>query len=324
MRNRAHRFTAPLERVAFAALLVVLGGCLAHFAPFPPSAQSLELTGVPFFPQEAHQCGPAALATVLANRGAPVTADSLVDEVYLPGREGSLQVEMIGAVRRHGFVPYPIEGRLDELIDEIDHGRPVLVLQNLGVSWYPVWHYAVVIGYDVERDEVVERSGALERRREGRTVFMRTWARSAFWGFSVLAPGELPAHEDPARLFHALAEMEAVGQRDVARAGYRSMAERWNAADGFFGLGNLALAAQDWRAAENDYRAAIARAPTHVAARNNLAMALLGRGCASDALDEANAALALLAPEDPLIAVVTDTARQAQARSASEPTNACR
>jgi peptidase C39-like protein len=278
---------------------------------------------VPFFPQKLHQCGPAALATVLANRGLPVTADDLVGQVYLPGREGSLQVEMVATVRRHGFVPYPIDGRLDEVIDEIAAGRPVLVLQNLGVSWYPVWHYAVVVGVDVDRDELITRSGTIERRREGRTIFMRTWARSGFWGRSALAPGELPAREDPAKLFRALAEMEAVGRRDVALAGYRAMVERWNAADGYFGLGNLALADQDWSAAERDFRAAIARADgRHPAAQNNLAMALLGRGCASEALDEADTALAQLAPEDPLSEVVGDTARQARERLASG--EACR
>ena len=303
------------------AALGALGGCLSQFAPFPAGAQSRELTAVPFFPQKTHQCGPAALATVLADRGLPVTADGLVDEVYLPGREGSLQVEMIATVRRHGFVPYPIEGRLDELVDEVAASRPVLVLQNLGVSWYPVWHYAVVVGYDVDRDELVTRSGTIERRREGRTIFMRTWARADFWAFSVLAPGELPAHEDAARLFRALAQMESVGQRDVARDGYRAMARQWRAADGYFGLGNLELADRDWRGAERDYREAITLADgRHPAARNNLAMALLERGCAAQALDEAEAARAELNVDDPLDAIVADTTRQARERLAAGET----
>ena len=307
-----------LGRVAIVAVLCALGGCLSRFEPFPPGARSVELTGVPFFPQKLHQCGPAALATVLANRGLPVTADDLVDEVYLPGREGSLQVEIVAAVRRHDLVPYPIDGRLDEVIEEIAASRPVLVLQNLGVSWYPVWHYAVVVGYDVDRDQLITRSGTIERRREGRTIFMRTWARSRFWAISVLAPGELPARADAPKLFRTLAEMEAVGKRDIARAGYRAMAERWNAPEGYFGLGNLALADQDWLGAERDFRATIACAGgRHVAAQNNLAMALLGRGCAAEAVAEADAALAQLAADDPLAAVVGDTARQARERLAS-------
>ncbi|MEO7385334.1 MAG: hypothetical protein ABIX37_00195, partial [Gammaproteobacteria bacterium] len=48
-----------------------------------------ELTGVPFFPQTIHQCGPAALATVLGASGVIATPDELAPLVYLPGRRGS-------------------------------------------------------------------------------------------------------------------------------------------------------------------------------------------------------------------------------------------
>jgi hypothetical protein len=66
--------------------------------------ERVELTEVPFFPQTEYQCGPAALATVLAASGAKVTPDELVPQVYLPERKGSLQVEMLAAARRHGLV----------------------------------------------------------------------------------------------------------------------------------------------------------------------------------------------------------------------------
>ena len=74
----------------------------------------------------------------------------------------------------------------------------------------------------------------------------------------------------------------------------------------------------DWLGAERDYRAAIERAGgSHAAAQNNLAMVLLERGCAAESLVEANAALASLAPGDPLAESVSDTARQAQERLAA-------
>ncbi|HHK0959736.1 TPA: hypothetical protein ACQQQD_006485, partial [Pseudomonas aeruginosa] len=54
-----------VRRLAGALLLAaLLGGCAQ-----PPESAALparvELRDVPFFPQEAYQCGPAALATML-------------------------------------------------------------------------------------------------------------------------------------------------------------------------------------------------------------------------------------------------------------------
>src|SRR5574342_247053 len=69
----------------------------------PADARRVELARVPFFAQEAYQCGPAALAMALGAAGKRVTPEELVAEVYLPGREGSLQVEMLAATRRQGL-----------------------------------------------------------------------------------------------------------------------------------------------------------------------------------------------------------------------------
>jgi hypothetical protein len=80
----------------------VLGGC-ASGGPQLEAIDTLgypervELTDTPFFPQREYQCGPAALATVLAASEVSVTADALVPEVFLPGRQGSLQSELLAA-----------------------------------------------------------------------------------------------------------------------------------------------------------------------------------------------------------------------------------
>ena len=122
----------------------------------PPVAG--ELTRVPFFPQERYQCGPAALATVLAAADVPVTAEELVPRVYLPVRRGSLQTEMIAATRQYDRVPYVLDPTLDAIAGEIQAGRPVLVLQNLGLRSLPRWHYSVVVGVDARRRELILRS----------------------------------------------------------------------------------------------------------------------------------------------------------------------
>src|SRR5829696_6977170 len=81
--------------------------------------REVELADVPFFPQEEYQCGPAALATIMNHGGARVLPAALVDEVWLPARKGSLQLEMLAAPRRHGLVSYRLEPRYTDLLREV-------------------------------------------------------------------------------------------------------------------------------------------------------------------------------------------------------------
>jgi predicted double-glycine peptidase len=167
------------------ALLAALAvaGC-AGAPQLPPTTQAVELATVPFFAQTEYQCGPAALATVLAHAGANVDAESLVPEVYVEGLKGSLQPELLGATRRHGFIPYVLEPDASALVAELGARRPVLVLQNLGLPRVPVWHYAVVVG--VDGDNVILRSGTEQRRIERAARFLRSWQRGSGWAFVAL------------------------------------------------------------------------------------------------------------------------------------------
>src|ERR1700682_5879059 len=70
-----------------------------------------ELAAVPFLPQDEYQCGPSSLATVLSHAGVKITPEDLVSQVYLPGRRGSLQVEMLAAPRKYGIVSYQLARR---------------------------------------------------------------------------------------------------------------------------------------------------------------------------------------------------------------------
>ena len=166
-----------------------------------PFATPTELTQTPFFPQEAYQCGPAALATVMRAQGVAATPAALKDEVYLPKRKGSLQIEMITATRRHNLLPYVLRPQLSEVLSEINAGRPVLVLQNQGVSWYPQWHYAVIIGYNLQDGRLILRSGTIRRYVMSMDTFERTWQRSQYWAMVTLKEGKrsssLRRHRSP-------------------------------------------------------------------------------------------------------------------------------
>src|SRR5262245_11493120 len=139
--QRHFRFRAALLLLPQLLQLILTGGCAGtlqykQIADNPGNlAPVYELSATPFYPQEIYQCGPAALATVLDAAGASISPDELAQLVYLPERRGSLSVELAAAVRHLGYLSYQLQPRLADLLAEIRYGRPVVVLQNLGLSW---------------------------------------------------------------------------------------------------------------------------------------------------------------------------------------------
>jgi len=254
----------------------------------------LELPDTPFFPQEAFQCGPAALATVLAAAEVDVTPEELAGKVYLPERQGSLQLELVAASRRYQRLPYRIDPDLRALLAELDAGRPVLVLQNLGLASYPVWHYAVVIGFDADGNTIVLRSGDRKRLVMTTGKFMRTWERADYWALVALRPGEFPVDPDKSRYLQAVAALESVGKSGVAITFYEAAVERWpGSLVAMFGLGNSYYLQGSLQQAEIQYRRLLAIQPGNAATRNNLAQVLADRGCDAAAFAEVDAGLAI-------------------------------
>jgi tetratricopeptide (TPR) repeat protein len=271
--------------------------------------QRVELEATPFFPQEQYQCGPAALAIVLAAAAVEVTAESLVPEVYLPGRQGSLQPDLVAATRRYERVPYVPPPTTEALLAALDGGFPVLVLQKLGAGPFPGWHYAVVVGYDVSRDRIVLRSGTERRKETSARHFLAAWDRAERWALVALQPGTLPPAADFARYMDAVAGLEAVGRRDAAARAYEAAAREWPTKSlPQFALANLAHARGDLVAAERGFHAAVRLDPRDAAARNNRAEVLRDLGCLAVARREIEVAR-VLAADGPLSASVEATAR---------------
>jgi hypothetical protein len=57
-------------------------------------------------------------------------------------------------------LPYVIRD-FKALMQRAAAGHPVVVMQNLGLSWYPKRHYAMVIGYELEKQIVTLCSGKI-------------------------------------------------------------------------------------------------------------------------------------------------------------------
>jgi hypothetical protein len=260
-------------------------------ANLPPSR---ELASTPFFPQQRYQCGPAALATVLAGRGVSVQPAQLVGKVYLPARQGSVPLEMEVAARGYGMLVYPLAADMEVLLSEVAAGHPVLVLQNLGFSWWPRWHYAVVVGYDLAEATVLLRSGTTRRYRVAMGLFETTWRRADYWARVILPPGRFPATAEPLPYARAALALEQSGQQQAALTAYRAATGRWpESVVNWLARGNLAYGLGEDREAEASFRGGLEVAPEHADLWNNLGYALARQGCHRQALQAVQCAIAL-------------------------------
>lgn len=309
------RHGAFVLRILLACATLLMAGCAVPGAARPGAGATdlpprTELVDTPFFPQREYHCGPAALATVLAASGVAIRPDDLAADIYLPGREGSLQAELVAATRQRDRLAYPAEPTLESLLAQVAAGRPVLVLQKTGFGAWPGWHYAVVIGYDLERGRVLLRSGTEARLEQSIARFMATWDRGGRWSLVVVEPGTLPAQADLHRYMRAASELEAVGRRAAAAEAYRAATLAWpDEPLPRIGLANLAYADADLVTAERELRAAAQRMPSSVAVRNNRAVVLHAMGCSAAARSEAEAARTLAAGS-PYAAEVDATLRE--------------
>lgn len=277
-----------------------------------------ELTDTPFFAQARYQCGPAALATVLVQRGLAVSPDQLVEQVYLPAREGSVTIEMEAAARRHGMLVYPLAADLEAVLREVVAGHPVLVLQNLGLDWWPNWHYAVVVGYDLADGNIILRSGLTRRYVVSMGVFEATWRRGGYWARVVVPPGGMPATAIPLDYARAALDLEQSGQADAALLSFRAATQQWPQAPfAWLARGNLAYRLGLDEEAADSFANGVRAAPRDAALWNNLGYALARGQCVGQALEAVRCAVAL----DPGHAAYRDSLREF--RAPAEDRGAC-
>ena len=296
-----HKYLQFYSFVLLCCVGVVLSSCAGLNRPtileqaggVPPR---VELETVPFYPQKEYQCGPAALAMALQWSGLPFSPDDLTAEVFTPSRKGSLQAAMMGSARRHGRIAYVSTG-LDDMFSEVAAGHPVIILQNLGLSWYPVWHYAVIVGYDLPEKVVLLRSGDIARKRMPFNVFEKTWAHSNYWGLLILRPDQLPVTAKEDLFLSAVLGLEKARQYRAAIKGYQTARSRWpENLSALMGIGNCYYALGEPENAETAYRETIRIHPSAGPAFNNLAQVLFEQGRKQEALAAARKALSFGGP----------------------------
>ena len=151
-------------------------------AGLPPNGESKDariIRNVPFYPQEAYQCGPASLAGVLNYWGLNISPAEIAAAIYSPGARGTLDVDMGFYAEKKGLRASQYRGSLEDLKSNIDSNRPLLVLVDDGFWVYEQAHYMVVVGYDT--GGLIVNSGKEQGRFIPLNRFLKSWERTKFW-----------------------------------------------------------------------------------------------------------------------------------------------
>lgn len=255
------------------------------------------MDNVPFYAQQQYYCGPTTLSEVFTFYGNPVSAEEIAPKIFIPEREGSLQLEMVSATRQYGFLPYAGRGTLTQLFRLVDDNIPVVVFQNLSIQLLPQWHYAVVIGYDLPAGTVTLHTGVTPDHTMSFELFEKTWARGNYWYMAPLPPETTSPALDAFTYTSAAYDMLSVGRTDTALAFLASATRQWpDQWLAYFLLANHYLETQPEQAIywfDKGFHAG-----KHQAAyMNNFAHVLAGQGCVTKATKVVKQALRLF-PDD--------------------------
>lgn len=205
----------------------------------PPNvASSHVIKAVPFIEQQTAQCGPTTLAMVLDYYGQKSDMEILTSQILTESKNGSLQSNMIGGARRQGMMAMTLSG-FSDLLKEVDAGHPVIIFENLALSWWPQWHYAVVYGYDLDRQLVYLHSGKDQSISLSFARFEADWRLSNYWGLVVLPPQTLSASADELSHMNSAAVLESLAKPEAEKA-YSAILSRWPQSLGaHLGLANI-------------------------------------------------------------------------------------
>ncbi|MEP4890271.1 MAG: PA2778 family cysteine peptidase [Aliiglaciecola sp.] len=185
------------------------------------------LDGVPFYAQQEFYCGPTTLSEIFTYYGKPVSSEQIAPKLFIPERQGSLQLEMVSATRQYGFLAYTGKGTLEQLFYSIEHDVPVIVFQNQSIAWLPMWHYAVVTGYDLDKQVIQLHTGLTESHTMSFELFERLWQRGNYWYLMPLPPGLTHQDLDEFKYTSGAFDLLQTGQIDAGLTNLIAATQQW-------------------------------------------------------------------------------------------------
>jgi ABC-type bacteriocin/lantibiotic exporter with double-glycine peptidase domain len=176
--NKARRGAAGAGPLSVIMLLVLSASCTTT-GNAPPGVSTPVIEGIPFYPQEAYQCGPASLAAVLNFHGVAVTPDDIAADIFSSGAKGTLGIDMVLYARKKGLRADQYSGGPDDLKRTLEAGNPVIILVDYGFWVYQKAHFMVLLGYN-EKGFIAD-SGREHLKFISQDELKRIWEKTRFW-----------------------------------------------------------------------------------------------------------------------------------------------
>lgn len=271
--------------------LPILSACTAKEPTLSKKYLASSHIAVPFIAPRADFCAATSIEMLSSywegttSYTPRLSQKELDGRTLIPAKGGTLQVELVATARANAFIVYPLTPTLDALIYELEKQHPVIVLVNRAYFWYPLWHYAVVTGYDREKGSIVTHFSDQANESIPLATFAALWERSENWGVVLLPSDKLPASASPQTFLPAAYALEKTGLRTEAIIAYKSALLRWpKDINILFALANAYYHSQQIKNATKTYHRLLSLSPGHPLAANNLATLLCRKGQVKKAL----------------------------------------
>ena len=208
------------SRMVAAALMVgaVAGvaGCAGSVAPeVERLPQRVELSGT-FYRGQNYQSGPQVLASLLSQQGIVITPGLLEKPLRLPGAEAQLQQNMQNLAREYGLLVYPLGPDLPALLTQVAAGYPVMVRFTEGSAFWAEPRYAILAGYDRQKQTVLLRAGMNRRALMSFNSFESAYKDAGGWAVLIQKPNQIPAGVDRQRWLKSADDLAQAGQEQAA------------------------------------------------------------------------------------------------------------
>lgn len=176
-----YRVRALFYPLFAAALTTTAGACSVYTGSattLKPNELSQEtgwvrVDGVPELLQKHElDCGPTALAMVLGYHGSASKETVLAE---LPEDKRSVVTELRDVAKKHGFDSFVMEGKPEDLVYELERGRPMIVGVAKPTIQNAVAHYEVVIGLHRDSQRIATIDPAVGLRQNTFQGFLTEW-----------------------------------------------------------------------------------------------------------------------------------------------------
>ncbi|MBT2339107.1 MULTISPECIES: peptidase C39 family protein [Pseudomonas] len=205
------------SRVLVTVCLAALAGCAGSVSPqIQRLPERVELNSVPFYRGEMYQGAPQSLAALLTLQGTVITPGLLEKPLHLPGGEAALQQNMQTLGREYGLVVYPLGDKLDDLLEQVAAGYPVLVRYIDGSAFWAEPRYGILAGYNRQKRTVLLRAGTNRRQLMSFSAFESAYQSAGGWAVLMQRPTQLPANVDSQRWLKAAQDLAGAGQEQAA------------------------------------------------------------------------------------------------------------